>query len=486
MKSLRAIIFAILIISYFACSESIELILDTFSSLPSYDIIARNFLDIENIVLDDSLHEEDIFNWRDVEYQDSYDGIIDSSVDTTDAEYLQDISGDISGEITCPEDMVKAARYMGDLRLIGTESSYLRENCDAVRYSVVVPQGAEFSFFIKGEYLKPLVIISGPGQKRSDIRFEQPQRGLPLIFSFKSDRSGEYFLTLSQVDYKKATPYSITISCVDRCDKISTRYPIIMVHGFSGFKNIGPIEYFYNVPDTLTSLGYDVHIAKLDPYNSIEVRGGQLANFVDEVLLKTDAYKVNIIAHSQGGLDSRYVISALMKAEKIASLITVATPHYGTPLADFILADPTGAGKAAFDAILVVMGAALDSESKANAMASLHSLSVAYITGEFNKKYQDDPGVKYFSYAGKTCRVWENCGDTVDVEISLTYELLRSQVGDNDGIVPTASAMWGNFLGVLPADHFDEVGQVAGVTNENFNHIEFYKSLARLLVDEGF
>ncbi|MGC9043499.1 MAG: hypothetical protein ACP5KG_06550 [Myxococcota bacterium] len=132
------------------------------------------------------------------------------------------------------------------------------------------------------------------------------------------------------------------------------------------------------------------------------------------------------------------------------------------------------------------MGAALDSQSKADAMASLHSLSEEYVQGTFNKRYPNDSRVRYFSYAGKTCRAWENCGDTVDVEISLTYEILHSQVGDNDGIVPTDGAKWGEFLGILPADHFDEVGQVAGVTNENFNHIEFYKGLAGFLKDEGF
>ncbi|MCX7957516.1 MAG: triacylglycerol lipase [Deltaproteobacteria bacterium] len=465
------------------CSDNYYGDRDESVRLPAFDIAAKN-------------SEDNYFRDEIADYAESSDG---SDISKDLADYFDIISEDLfggidsdadeisdTGEIKCPEDIVASSRYLGDLSPGLTVSSYLLGNCDAVRYSLVMAAGQEFSFYIKGTYLKPSVVVIGPGTIRSDTFFSNDVRGLPLIFSYKAARSGEYFLVLSQTDLRKKTPFSVTVSCLTDCEKFATRYPIVMVHGFSGFKNIGPVEYFYNVPQTLSSMGYDVHIAKLDPYNSTEARAPQLRDFIEKVLLETGAWKVNIIAHSQGGLDSRYVISGLMMADKTGALITVATPHYGTPLADFILSDPTGVGKAALDAILLIMGAALDSESKANAMASLYSLSVEYVTGTFNSRYPDDSRVSYYSYAGKTCRVWEDCGDTVDAEIALTYEILRSKTGDNDGIVPTESAKWGKFLGVLPADHFDEVGQVAGVTNPNFNHIEFYKSLAELLRREGF
>src|SRR5207249_8887306 len=43
---------------------------------------------------------------------------------------------------------------------------------------------------------------------------------------------------------------------------------------------------------------------------------------------------VNIVAHSMGGLDARYAISQLGLGGRVASLITIGTPHLGTPLAD--------------------------------------------------------------------------------------------------------------------------------------------------------
>jgi len=453
---------------------------DLLNILPSFDIRSANTMDI---IPADEVLSKDIVDEKELGETAESDVFDQGEYDIEEIFDLLEITD--NSQIECPADIVRASRYMGDLVVGETETSYLKGDCDAVRYSVIMSQGQEFSFYIKGTYLKPSVTITGPGSIRIDKSFINDLRGLPLIFSFKAEKTGEYFLILSQSDLKKATPFSISISCLSLCEKVSTRYPIIMVHGFSGFKNIGPVDYFYKVPDTLKSAGYDVHIAKLDPYNSIEIRGKQLKDFTWQVLEDTGAYKVNYIAHSQGGLDARYVISGLMMADMVGALITVATPHQGTPLADFILADPTGVGKAAFDAILLVMGAALDSQSRANAMASLESLSVRYVTGTFNKLYPDDQRVRYFSYAGKTCRAWENCGDTVDTEISLTYEYLRSEIGDNDGIVPTKGAEWGVFFGVLPADHFDEVGQVAGITNDNFDHIKFYKSLAELLRLKG-
>ncbi len=473
---------ALLIVS--GCSDNYYATDDISGRLPSFDISVNYTYDTE------ALEQGDVGIFSDSPGSDSLysdsDIADDLNPDISDFSDLSPDAGSDTDELICPSDIVASSRYLGDLYPALTVSSYLKGDCDSVRYSVIMSKGQEFSFYVKGTYLKPSVIITGPGLLRSDVSFVNDVRGLPLIFSFKAARTGEYSFVLSQSDLKKGSPYSVTVSCTDNCEKVATRYPVVMVHGFSGFKNIGPVEYFYKVPPTLESLGYDVHIAKLDPYNSTEVRAPQLRDFIEKVLADTNAKKVNIIAHSQGGLDSRYVISGLMMADKVGALITVATPHYGTPLADFILADPTGAGKAALDAVLLIMGAALDSQSRANAMASLYSLSVEYVTGTFNNRYPDDRRVSYYSYAGKTCRAWEDCGDTVDVEIALTYELLRSEVGDNDGIVPTNSAVWGKFMGVLKADHFDEVGQVAGVTNPNFNHIEFYKSLTDMLRAEGF
>ncbi|MEZ4872943.1 MAG: hypothetical protein R2827_12055 [Bdellovibrionales bacterium] len=55
-----------------------------------------------------------------------------------------------------------------------------------------------------------------------------------------------------------------------------------------------------------------------------------LANRVDEVLLKTGSDQVDIVAHSLGGLVSRYFMSVGEGRGKVRQLITLGTAHKGT------------------------------------------------------------------------------------------------------------------------------------------------------------
>ena len=51
------------------------------------------------------------------------------------------------------------------------------------------------------------------------------------------------------------------------------------------------------------------------------------------------------------------------------------------------------------------------------------------------------------------------------------------------------SARWGTFLGCVPADHFEEIGQLlgqpAGLGNP-FSYKDFYRGLADWLVSQGY
>ena len=73
------------------------------------------------------------------------------------------------------------------------------------------------------------------------------------------------------------------------------------------------------------------------------------------------------------------------------------------------------------------------------------------------------------------------CQDSVDPLLLFSYELIEMVAGANDGLVPESSAMWGEFLGLIPADHIDQIGQIAGVTGLNYDHIEFFRDNARML-----
>lgn len=75
-------------------------------------------------------------------------------------------------------------------------------------------------------------------------------------------------------------------------------------------------------------------VAAVPPSGSIEARAARLA---DDIAQKAQGKPVNIIAHSMGGLDSRYMISRLKPGNiEVVSLTTIATPHRGSAFADYM------------------------------------------------------------------------------------------------------------------------------------------------------
>jgi triacylglycerol lipase len=284
-------------------------------------------------------------------------------------------------------------------------------------------------------------------------------------------------------------------------------YPIVLAHGMSGFKNIGPLNYYYGVADALQKDGHDVHVSTVDPFNSSEVRGAQLQTFVEGVLAQTGAAKVNLICHSQGGFDCRYVANQI--PDKVASMTSISTPHRGDPIADIAENDLPGPVQEAIDAFLNILGTAINQGQTTQNASLAIALCSTKGAAEFTKKFPDQPQVAYYSIAGRSNSVtgddvcgtpteapfvarWNSYVDPVNTFLAATGSILSNYVSPpptNDGVVPVGSAKWGTFLGCIPADHLDEVGQIAGQdpgSGNSFDHILFYRQLADWLVAKGY
>ena len=89
----------------------------------------------------------------------------------------------------------------------------------------------------------------------------------------------------------------------------ASRYPIVFIHGMGGFENLGPLDYYYGIPALLRENGYGAHVTVTDPFNTSEVRTDQLRPQIDRILGCTCRPKLNLIAHTQGGIDARLHIS---------------------------------------------------------------------------------------------------------------------------------------------------------------------------------
>jgi triacylglycerol lipase len=108
---------------------------------------------------------------------------------------------------------------------------------------------------------------------------------------------------------------------------------IVFSHGIFGFHRlqIGPlrIDYFRGLEETLRRMGYPACFPAVPATSTIMERATALAGRLTE--LGSD--NIYLIAHSMGGLDARYLIHHLDPKHRIRCLITISTPHLGTPLA---------------------------------------------------------------------------------------------------------------------------------------------------------
>ena len=81
-------------------------------------------------------------------------------------------------------------------------------------------------------------------------------------------------------------------------------------------------------------------VTQVSAANSSDVRGEQLLAQVEQIVAITGSPKVNLIGHSQGALDVRYV--AGVRPDLVASASTVGGVNKGAELADFLQAKSAG------------------------------------------------------------------------------------------------------------------------------------------------
>lgn len=264
------------------------------------------------------------------------------------------------------------------------------------------------------------------------------------------------------------------------------KYPIVLAHGLFGFAELKlagsylpPIHYWRGIQEALTAHGREVITATVPPSGTIAERAAQLRR---NILDASHGRPVNIIAHSMGGLDARYMISksrstnrsnnslAAAAAQKedqqqqnreksqgdkgqpfttvendvnVRALVTIATPHHGSAYADHLLAQigpthlpalyrawtaTTGLGTGAFD-----------------------QLTRTYMRDTFNPATPDDPATAYFSYGAALVRK-----PPLLSPFRASHAVLVREEGPNDGLVSVDSARWGTYKGTLEGvNHLD-------------------------------
>ncbi|KAJ2542766.1 hypothetical protein EV175_006030 [Coemansia sp. RSA 1933] len=121
---------------------------------------------------------------------------------------------------------------------------------------------------------------------------------------------------------------------------IAPRNPVVLCHGLYGFDVRGPeklpllqVHYWRGIREALEKIGTKVVIAKVPGTGGVSERARQLDSLLSSKLPNEN---VNIIGHSMGGLDARYLITHVEpKSYSVGSLTTVCTPHRGSPFMDW-------------------------------------------------------------------------------------------------------------------------------------------------------
>jgi triacylglycerol lipase len=272
------------------------------------------------------------------------------------------------------------------------------------------------------------------------------------------------------------------------------KHPIVLAHGLMGFDelrllpgNLLPaIAYWRGIREAYTQHGIQCITTAVPTTASIAERAEALLDQIASKLpTKPDGQgrEVNIIAHSMGGLDARYMISRLCPSPdlfRVRSLTTIATPHRGSSAADMLFRD---IGPDLLPHIYRLL-----TRLKID-HGAFSQLTTQFMRERFNRVVPNNPDVRYFSYgAAATPHLLS--------VFRLSHDLMNVLEGPNDGLVSVSSSKWGDYKGTLMGvTHLDLInwtnrvkvlaGRV-GLIEEKFNAQAFYLAVAEGLAKEGF
>lgn len=220
--------------------------------------------------------------------------------------------------------------------------------------------------------------------------------------------------------------------------------PVVLHHGLFGTGvSVGRLRIppFRGINQAIAAAGYPVFISSVHPSASIEQRANQLKLWLTQNTPVSSRNRLILIGHSMGGLDARFMISKLDMADQIAALLTISTPHRGSPYADWILHHLGHR----------LRGIELVQKIGWN-LAALPDLTTESCE-RFNEEIKDSPAVRYFSVSASRPRT------EMPAFAKYSHTIIQKSQGPNDGLVSVQSAQWGTHLQTWQADHWQTINR---------------------------
>lgn len=294
-----------------------------------------------------------------------------------------------------------------------------------------------------------------------------------IVRSFYKTAVREYIVESDRIELENARAEN---------EICKTKYPIIMVHGIF-FRDWQLFNYWGRIPATLIRNGATINYGKQQSSGSVARSAEEIRKTILKVINETGAEKVNLIAHSKGGLDSRYAISRLGMDKYVATLTTINTPHKGCDMVDDLLKKlPSAvvrfiAGR--YNGIFSKLG-----DENPDFMSGVNDLS-AVRAKKYDDEMPDSPGVSY-----RSVMTVMGSASSAGFPLNIGYKMIKKLNGENDGLVAESSAKHGRHRIIRPTSKRGiSHGDVIDLNRENitgFDVREFYVDLVSELRREGF
>ena len=272
---------------------------------------------------------------------------------------------------------------------------------------------------------------------------------------------------------------------MDRKDKqvCKTKYPLLLVHGIF-FRDFEHLNYWGRIPEELIKNGATIYYGNHSSSLAVKDSAEELANRIKEIIKETNCEKVNIIAHSKGGLDTRYAISNLGMDKYVASLTMINTPNHGYVFADYLLNKaPEGFKETVAKSYNFALKKLGDKEP--DFIAGVTDLTSTEVE-KLNEKMAKSDKVYYHAYGSVLKRATGG-----RFPLNLTNRFVQLFDGKNDGLVGIESFPIYNNFTLLEAKTNRGIshGDVIDLNRENiegYDVREFYVDLVSELKNKGF
>ena len=262
-----------------------------------------------------------------------------------------------------------------------------------------------------------------------------------------------------------------------------TKYPLLLVHGVF-FRDFKFMNYWGRIPNELIKNGATCFYGNHSSAVSIENAGKELATRIREIVKETGCEKVNILAHSKGGLDCRYAISECNIEDNVASLTMINTPNRGCEFADYLFSkvpeNIVNAVANKYNFTLKHLG-----DNNPDFIEATMNLTSSYCD-ELNKKMRKSDKVFYQSVGTKLIK-----SNSARFPLNMTTNFVKKFDGDNDGLVGEKSFEYGDkYTFITPKGKRGiSHGDMIDLNRENiegFDVREFYVDLVSALREQGF